>query len=518
MATVEKNFRIKQGLTVEGASGTINGSNILTEASTEFLQDTVGAMVSTNNEGGIAVTYDDTNGKLDFNVDDFTITLGGDLSGSVTITNLANGTLNATIGANSVALGTDTTGDFVAGITAGTGISVSGSGGEGSTVTITNDDRGSAQNIFKTVAANGTSIVADSNSDTLTITPGTGITITGDASTDTVTITNGGVTQVTGTTNEIEVSAGTGSVTIGLPDNVTIGNNLTVTGNLTVNGTTTTLNTETLAVEDNIVVLNTNVTGTPTADAGIEVERGDYTNAKIYWKESENAWYLSTPGDSNGAATDAVISTGGSVNVFNNLSDGTNVASPDNSNDTFTFTAGTGVTAVVSSAGDSLTITNTGVTSLAGTADQIIANASTGSVSLSLPQSINTTSSVTFANVNVTSNVVAARVELVNASLGSATATASGTSVDLDVWSATTYSTAKYIIQAKNGSGDIEVTELLVTVDGSNNVYITEFANMFSNASLAEFTAAYATGNVTLSATSTTSGVVFKVSKTYIEA
>ena len=258
MATVEKNFRIKQGLTVEGATGTINGSNILTEASTEFLQDTVGAMVSTNNEGGIAVTYDDTNGKLDFNVDDFTITLGGDLSGSVTITNLANGTLNATIGANSVALGTDTTGDYVAGITAGTGISVSGSGGEGSTVTITNDDKGSSQNIFKTVAANGTSIVADSNSDTLTITPGTGITITGDSGSDTVTITNGGVTQVAGTTNEIEVSAGTGSVTIGLPDNVTIGNNLTVTGNLTVNGTTTTLNTDTLAVEDNIIMLNTN--------------------------------------------------------------------------------------------------------------------------------------------------------------------------------------------------------------------------------------------------------------------
>ncbi len=425
MATVEKNFRIKQGLTVEGASGTINGSNILTEASTEFLQDTVGAMVSSNAEGGIAVSYDDTNGKLDFNVDDFTITLGGDLSGSVTITNLASGTLNATIGANTVALGTDTTGDYVAGITAGTGISVSGSGGEGSTVTITNS----------------------------------------------------GVTSVAGTTNEIEVSAGTGSVTIGLPDNVTIGNNLTVTGNLTVNGTTTTLNTETLAVEDNIVVLNTNVTGTPTTDAGIEVERGDYTNAKIYWKESENAWYLSTPGDSNGAATDAVISTGGSVNVFNNISDGSTSASPDNSNDTLTISGSGAITVNVNASTDTVTI-----------------------------------------GTNTTAALAVGSVTLPDASLGSATATASGSTVDLDTWAVATYSTAKYLIQAKNGSGDIEVTELLVTVDGSNNVYITEYANMFSNASLAEFTAAYATSNVTVSATSTTSGVVFKVSKTYIEA
>ncbi len=476
MATVEKNFRIKQGLTVEGASGTINGSNILTEASTEFLQDTVGAMVSTNNEGGIAVTYDDTNGKLDFNVDDFTITLGGDLSGSVTITNLANGTLNATIGANSVALGTDTTGDYVAGVTAGTGISISGSGGEGSTVTITNDDRGSAQNIFKTISANGTSITADSNTDTLTITPGTGITITGDAGTDTVTITNGGVTSVAGTDNEITVSAGTGSVTIGLPDDVTIGNNLTVTGNLTVNGTTTTINTDTLAVEDNIVLLNKNVTGTPTTDSGIEVERGDYTNAKIYWNETANAWYLSTPGDSNGAATDAVISTGGSVNLFNTISDGSNTATPDSATDTLTFSGSGAITVTVNGTSDTVTI-----------------------------------------GTNATAALSAGSVTLPDASLGSATATAAGTSVDIDVWSATTYSTAKYLVQAKNGSGDIEATEILVSVDGANNVYITEYANMFSNASLAEYTATYATGNVTVTAT-TTSGVVFKLSKTYIEA
>ena len=33
------------------------------------------------------------------------------------------------------------------------------------------------------------------------------------------------------------------------------------------------LNTETLEVEDNIVLLNSNVTGSPTLDAGLEVER-----------------------------------------------------------------------------------------------------------------------------------------------------------------------------------------------------------------------------------------------------
>jgi hypothetical protein len=66
-----------------------------------------------------------------------TITLGGDLSGNVSIDGSANATLNATIAANSVALGTDTTGNYVGGIAGTTNeIEVSGSGSENATVTI----------------------------------------------------------------------------------------------------------------------------------------------------------------------------------------------------------------------------------------------------------------------------------------------------------------------------------------------------------------------------------------------
>lgn len=46
-----------------------------------------------------------------------TITLGGDLTGSVSFDGSANVTLNATVAANSVALGTDTTGNYVASVT-----------------------------------------------------------------------------------------------------------------------------------------------------------------------------------------------------------------------------------------------------------------------------------------------------------------------------------------------------------------------------------------------------------------
>ena len=67
-----------------------------------------------------------------------TLTLGGDLSGSVSIDGSEDVTLNATVISNSVALGTDTTGDYVASLTAGAGLAAF-SGGEGATETIAVD-------------------------------------------------------------------------------------------------------------------------------------------------------------------------------------------------------------------------------------------------------------------------------------------------------------------------------------------------------------------------------------------
>jgi len=58
----------------------------------------------------------------------------------------------------------------------------------------------------------------------------------------------GGNITFEGTTNEIEVAESSGTITYGLPNNVTIGNNLTVSGDLTVNGTTTTVNSTTIEV------------------------------------------------------------------------------------------------------------------------------------------------------------------------------------------------------------------------------------------------------------------------------
>ena len=104
---------------------------------TERVQDVVGGMVASNTESGISVTYDDSDGTLDFNVNDPTISLTGDVTGSATMTDLASTSITTTIAANSVALGTDTTGNYVSTISGTSNeIEVSGSGSETATVTV----------------------------------------------------------------------------------------------------------------------------------------------------------------------------------------------------------------------------------------------------------------------------------------------------------------------------------------------------------------------------------------------
>lgn len=116
-----------------------SGVYTYTGPSTEEIQDIAGAMFTGNTESGISAVYQDADGTVDFDVDDFTITLSGDVSGSATVTNLGDVTISTTVGSNNVALGTDTTGNYVATVAAGDGISVSGSGSETAAVTVSAD-------------------------------------------------------------------------------------------------------------------------------------------------------------------------------------------------------------------------------------------------------------------------------------------------------------------------------------------------------------------------------------------
>lgn len=120
--------------------------------------------------------------------------------------------------------------------------------------------------------------------------------IAADSGTDNGVVLGTDTLTISGTTNEIETSVSGDTITVGLPNDVTIGNNLIVTGNLTVSGTQTIVNTETIELADNIIVLNSNATGTPSENAGIEVERGDSSNVALRWNESDDDWEVTTDG------------------------------------------------------------------------------------------------------------------------------------------------------------------------------------------------------------------------------
>ena len=80
MATVDKNFRVKNGLVVEGTTATVNGNTIITTGSSttnlpegtnlyftdERAQDAFGAMLGGGTQTNITVTYDDATGTVSF--------------------------------------------------------------------------------------------------------------------------------------------------------------------------------------------------------------------------------------------------------------------------------------------------------------------------------------------------------------------------------------------------------------------------------------------------------------------
>jgi hypothetical protein len=229
------------------------------------------------------------------------INLSGDLEGNVLFDGTQDVTIVANVISNSVVLGTDTVGDYVANLTAGTGVTLSGQAGESSNITValatsgvsastyggttnipvlTVDTFGrvtSASNVAVstsfTLAGNSGTPDTLSGGDTLRITGSTGInTVVSD---NTISIFNTGVTSLTGTANEIEVSSSNAAITIGLPNDVTIGNTLTVNGDLIVLGNATTLNTATLTVEDPLVKFG-NANPSDSLDIGFF---GEYVNS-----------------------------------------------------------------------------------------------------------------------------------------------------------------------------------------------------------------------------------------------
>ena len=243
-------------LTITAEAATATNAGIASYQSSQFYFEntyTVGVVTATTTVKGIA----------SFNADDFDVA-----TGEVTLED----TVLKTVTTDSGAL---TPSGHSLSILGGEGLDVTHAG---TTITVAGED-----------ASDTNKGIASFSSQYFTVSSGN-VTIA-DSSV-------GVVTAISGTANEVEVSRTNGTVTIGLPDNVTIGNDLTVTndltvsGNLRVVGTAVTFETEVVKVEDRLIELGLVAGATDantTWDLGIAFNYGDGTAKKagVFWLDNQ---------------------------------------------------------------------------------------------------------------------------------------------------------------------------------------------------------------------------------------
>jgi len=265
------------------------------------------------------------------------------------------------------------------------------------------------------------------------------------------------------------------------------GTSLVLSGDLTVNGTTTTINSTEITIDDKNLTLGSVATPTDAGADGGGITLKGATDKTFSWVDATDSWTSSEHLD---------LASGKVLKV-----NGTQVLSA---------TEYTGNAATVTNG----VYTSSKISALAATTSSELAGVITDETGTGALVFSNTPTLVT----PVLGAATATSVALPDALVGSATATAGTSATTIDTFSAATYSAAKYVVQLKNAGGDIEVIEVLVAVDGANNVYLTEYADVQSNGELGTTNAVYSAPNVLLQVTAAAADTAVKVSKTYIEA
>ena len=223
------------------------------------------------------------------------------------------------------------------------------------------------------------------------------ITVTDGSSTTAISL--GGSITFAGTSNEVEVGESSGTITVGLPDDVTIGQDLTVTRHLIVNGDQFKVDGETVVMNDTLMEMGTvganneAPSSTTTKDLGLVMHRHDGSSAKkiaIFWDESLDTFALNTDvSETDGVLTPSATGGGdltlgslnatGSISAQTEIEVGTLFKMPDNTSAKMLVADGTSYQEVAIS-GDVAMASNGAVTIQAGAVEtsMLAADAVTG--------------------------------------------------------------------------------------------------------------------------------------------
>ena len=235
-------------------------TNTDTQLTEEEVEDFVGGMVTGNTETGITVTYEDSDGTLDFVIADSDFALTGDVTGTQTQTAKGNVSIATTIASAAVHHGM-LNDDIISGQGALTS-------GLASTDELMISDAG-------TVKRMDVSVLQSYLQSNLTFTSNTDV----DVSNANLLTRLANLESASGAANE--------NITIGADS----GDTIVITGNLQVSGTTTTVNSTTVNLNDHNIVLDSgNSTSAVVDGAGITLEGGTGDDATFTYNASTNAF------------------------------------------------------------------------------------------------------------------------------------------------------------------------------------------------------------------------------------
>jgi trimeric autotransporter adhesin len=267
------------------------------------------------------------------------------------------------------------------------------------------------------------------------------------------------------------------SITAGkIANSLTYGSDLTITGNLTVNGQTTTIDTVSTVIEDPLIVLASNQTGSPAVDIGFIGERGSSDNIAFVWDESADEFVTAFTTDlvtnttitissyanfhTNDANIGGNITINGTTSLVGNISSALNV--------TGNITGGNLLTPGVVTATGNITGGNlsagSGIISTTGNINGANVNATSG---ITAGTTIVATGNITGGNVNTAGQVVATG-NITGGNVTTAGLTSTGTLAVSSTSSFTGNITSPFNVTGNIAGGNISTPGLISAVGNIN--------------------------------------------------